>query len=97
MAQHPHTVLLGRLVRAVEAGDAPTVGRLFAEDAVWHLPGGDPGDDHQGREAILGLLGKLLEVTEGNFRAAVSALAVKVDGDRIVEVWQREGEPPCTT
>lgn len=54
---------------AFASGDIETVANFIAEDSVWHVSasGGLTGD-YDGRDAVLGFLGRLMEETEGTFK-----------------------------
>lgn len=49
------------------AGDREALGRLLAEDAVWHVGGRHLSSDLQGREAILDYFDAVREETDGTF------------------------------
>jgi hypothetical protein len=50
-----------------------TLGKeIFAPDIVWHQPGRNPtSGDYQGADGVLGLFGKLFELTDGTFKATL--------------------------
>jgi uncharacterized protein len=60
---------------AFAKGDLAGLTDLFAEDPLWHDSGRNQlSGDFRGREAVFGLFGKLMEVTEGSFRIDLRAL-----------------------
>ena len=62
-------------------GDFAVLTDLFADDLLWHDSGRNQlSGDYRGREAVFGLFGKLMEVTEGSFRIDLRALFA--DDDR---------------
>jgi uncharacterized protein len=69
---HPNEQLVRRSYEAFAAGDLDTVRGLFAEDIVWHVPGRSSlAGDHEGRDAVLGLFGRLFELSGGTFSVEV--------------------------
>ena len=76
---------------AFGAGDMEKLGGLFADDAVHSVPGNNQlTGDYKGRDAILGLYGKLFDLTGGNM--AVDLQSVKVDGDKVAAVHNAKAE-----
>src|SRR3989442_15093634 len=72
MFEHPNAALVERLYAAFDAGDAESLKKLIAEDAVWHVPGStEVSGDHRGHEAIFAYLQKLSDLSGGTFRAAL--------------------------
>src|SRR2546422_8709804 len=70
MFEHPNAALVERLYAAFDAKDVASLGKLIAEDAVWHVPGTSPvSGDHRGQAAIFPYFQKLAELTDGTFRA----------------------------
>jgi ketosteroid isomerase-like protein len=61
---------LRRGYKAFADSDVATLTELIPEDAVWHVPGRSVlAGDKKGREEILGMFGKLAELTGGTFKA----------------------------
>ncbi len=57
---------------AFSAGDLQTLGALFGEDAVWHVPGhGVLSGTKRGRETILGYFRELGERSQGSLQVTV--------------------------
>jgi ketosteroid isomerase-like protein len=70
--------LVRRGYAAFNSGDVETLLDLFSKDVVQHVPGHGPlAGTYKGPEAVLGYYGKLLELTDGTFRADL----VDVHGD----------------
>lgn len=66
---------------ALEAGDFATVSAQFADDVVWHQPGGNRfSGAHRGSEAVGAMLGGMMSVSEGTFALKRSA-PLMVNGD----------------
>ena len=72
MAEHPNVTLLRRGYEAFAQGDMDTLNNLFADNIVWHEGGRNPlSGDYKGIEQVLGLFGKLFELTEGTIKVEV--------------------------
>lgn len=72
MAEHPNVGLLRKGYDAFATGDMDTLRDLLAENIVWHVPGNNIlSGDYEGRDAVFGFFGKLMEETGGNFRQEV--------------------------
>ncbi|MDI6104621.1 nuclear transport factor 2 family protein [Actinoplanes sp. NEAU-A12] len=70
-----------RYVDALNAGDFATVASMFADDIVWHQPGGNRiSGTYRGGAAVGGLLGSTMTLSEGTFKLAVTG-APMVNGD----------------
>jgi len=66
---HPNEELLRQGFEAFSKGDMETISGLLADDVVWHNPGRGPlAGDHRGRDAVLAVLAKQMELTGGTFR-----------------------------
>ncbi|HTX28887.1 MAG TPA: nuclear transport factor 2 family protein [Streptosporangiaceae bacterium] len=75
MAEHPNVARIRDGYAAFAAGDLAVLTDLFADDLLWHLGGRSQlAGDYRGREAVFGLFGKLMEVTEGSFRLDIHAV-----------------------
>ncbi len=98
MFEHPNAALVERLYAAFDSKDATSLGKLIAEDALWHVPGSSPvSGDHRGHTEIFGYFQKLSDLTEGTFHAelidvlasdmhaAALAAAKGTRGDRVLE------------
>ena len=54
--------------QAVQTGDMATLGGLLAPDITWHQPGSHRfSGDHDGLDAVYGLLGGMMEASGGSF------------------------------
>ena len=66
MAEHPNIARLKDGYAAFAKGDFTVLDDLFADDLLWHTGGlSQVAGDYQGREAVYGLVSKLMEITEG--------------------------------
>ncbi len=70
---------------AFTSGDMEKLGSLFKDDVVHSVPGNNQiAGDYKGRDAVLGLYGKLFELTDGTMSAELKT--VNVDGDKVAAV-----------
>ena len=75
MAEHPNVTRIRDGYAAFAKGDFAVLNDLFAEDLLWHDGGRNQlAGEYRGRDAVFGLFGKLMEVTEGTFRADLHAV-----------------------
>jgi uncharacterized protein len=75
VAEHLNVARIRDGYAAFAKGDFAVLNDLFAEDLLWHEPGQNQlSGDHRGREAVYGLLSKLMEVTEGSLRVELDAV-----------------------
>lgn len=68
---------------ALDRGDIPTVMAQFSDSVVWHQPGGNRfSGDHHGAAGVGGLLGGMMEASQGSFQLAVTGPAM-VNGELV--------------
>jgi len=68
MADYPNAEPIRQAFDAFARGDMATMQSLVAEDTVWHIPGRGPlAGDHQGRDAVFEMFGRLVQASEGTF------------------------------
>jgi hypothetical protein len=69
--------------KAFSEGDMETLGSLYTDDVVQSMPGNSQiSGEHKGRDNVLGLYGKLFELSGGTF--AVDLKSVEAKGDKVV-------------
>lgn len=69
--------VVNKYFAALAAKDFATVTALFAEDVVWHQPGGNQFSGvHRGGAAVGGLLGAMTAASEGTFELAATGAAL---------------------
>jgi len=79
---------------AVAKGDFDAVGKIFADDIVWHQPGnGSLSGTHRGKQAVFGLLGRFMERSGGTFRID-SVGPLMAQGDRVATPLHFRAEKP---
>ena len=75
MTEHPNVARIKDGYAAFAKGDFAVLNDLFAEDLLWHEGGRNQlVGDYRGRDAVYGLFGKLMEVTEGSFHLDLHAV-----------------------
>ena len=68
MTDHPNLERARAGYEAFAKGDMATVSELLSDDIVWHNGGNNIlSGDYEGKEAVLGFFGRLMQETEGNF------------------------------
>ena len=92
MGAEENVAIMRRAYEAFNSGDMNTVGEIFDESVVWHLPGrSSMANDYQGRDATLAYFGQLGQETEGTFRAELERLLAD-DDDRVVGIQRSTAE-----
>lgn len=72
MAEHENAALLRAGYEAFASGDFEKLNEFIPEDAQWHVMGNSAlSGDYTGRDAIYGYFGKLMELSQGTFKASV--------------------------
>lgn len=75
MAEHPNVERLRDAYTAFAKGDLAAFDELWTDDITWHIPGRSQlAGTYEGRPAIFELFGRLIELTDGTFRAEPRAL-----------------------
>jgi len=75
MVEHPNVARIKDGYAAFAKGDFAVLSDLFAEDLLWHSTGRNQlSGQYRGREAVFGLMGKVMEVTGGSFRTDLHAV-----------------------
>jgi ketosteroid isomerase-like protein len=89
MAEHPDVTLVKRGYAAFNAADIATLTDLIADDAVQTMVGDNlVSGEYKGRDNILGMYGKLAEVTNGTYKVEVEQTFT--DGKGTVVVVHRQ-------
>ena len=83
--------IIRRGYKAFSEGDMETLGSLYTDDVVQTMPGNNQiSGEYKGRDNVLGLYGKLFELSGGTF--AVELTSVEAKGDKVVTVHQTKAE-----
>jgi ketosteroid isomerase-like protein len=89
MAEHPDVTLVKRGYEAFNAADVDTLTELIADDAVQTMVGDNlVSGEFKGRDSILGMYGKIAELTNGTYSVAVEQTFT--DGNGTVVVVHRQ-------
>lgn len=77
---HPNADLLAAHLEALRRGDVTTAMGFYSDDVVFHYPGRNPlSGDYRGKDQVLGLLGRVMELTGGSFRPDVHDILASDD------------------
>lgn len=69
-----------RYLSALSAGDMPGLSATLDPNVVWHQPGTHPlSGDHTGPDAVLALLGGMMQLSAGTLVVATTSVAVAGD------------------
>jgi ketosteroid isomerase-like protein len=70
MGEHENVARVKSGYDAFSKGDLDALRELFTEDVVWHVPGDNQiSGDYVGQDATFGYFGKLMELSDGTFKA----------------------------
>ena len=93
MREHPNATRARMGFDRFVQGDLRALLDLFADDAVWHVPGSMPlSGAHRGRDEIVAFLRRTAELTGGTYRVAL--LWTVADEEHLVAVYRARGERP---
>jgi uncharacterized protein len=88
---HPNAAIVREAFERFGQGDVAGLFGRFADDAVWHIPGGSAmAGDYRGRDEIAALLRRTAELTGGTYR--VEVLWVVADDEHVVAVYRARGD-----
>lgn len=91
MSEHPNAAVARAGFDRFVGGDVAGLLELFADDAVWHVPGANAmTGDYEGRDEIIAFLRRTAELTGGTYR--VELLWVVADDEHVVAVYRAQGE-----
>lgn len=87
MSEHRHVKLIDRMTEAALAGDKKALAECFTEDMSFHVRGALPKvGDHRGVEGFLGVIGTIVELTDGDVK--LDQLCAIAEGNWAAE-WER--------
>lgn len=91
MSEHPNATLVRAGFERFVQGDVAGLLGLFADDAVWHVPGMSAVAGHyRGRDELVAFLRRTAELTGGTYR--VELLWAVADDEHTVAVYRARGE-----
>ena len=83
--------IVKRGYKAFGEGDMETLGGLYTDDVVQTMGGKNQlSGEFKGRDDVIGLYGKMFELSGGTFKAELKS--AKADGDKVVSVHHLSGE-----
>ena len=89
MAEHPDVTLVKRGYEAFNSADISTLTEIIADDAVQTMVGDNlVSGEFKGRDNILGMYGKLAELTNGTYKVDIEQTFT--DGNGTVVVVHRQ-------
>jgi ketosteroid isomerase-like protein len=69
MSEHPNVAVINRMTEGAIVGDKKALAECFTEDMAFHVRGTLPRvGDHRGVEGFLGVIGTILELTDGDVK-----------------------------
>jgi uncharacterized protein len=75
MTEHPNVARIRDGYAAFGKGEFAALNDLFAEDLLWHDNGRNQlSGEYHGRDAVYRFFARLMEITEGTFRADLHAV-----------------------
>jgi ketosteroid isomerase-like protein len=91
VSTHPNAAIVREGFDRFVKGDVAGLIGLFADNAVWHVPGANAmAGDYRGRGEIIEFLRRTAEVTGGTYR--VELLWVVADDEHTAAVYRARGE-----
>jgi ketosteroid isomerase-like protein len=91
LSTHPNAAIVREGFDRFVQGDVAALLGLFADDAVWHVPGANAmAGEYRGRDEIIAFLRRTAELTGGTYR--VELLWVVADDEHVVAVYRARGE-----
>jgi hypothetical protein len=93
MTDHPNLVTARAGYEAFARGDLAAVSDLLSDDIVWHSGGNNIlSGDYEGKEAVLGFFGQLMQETGGSFNNDIHDMLANDDhGVALVTVSATRG------
>jgi ketosteroid isomerase-like protein len=83
--------IVRRGYKAFGEGDMETLGSLYTPDVVQRMPGDNQlSGEHTGVDNVIGLYGRLFELSGGTFSAELKS--VTTQGDKVVTVHRAKAE-----
>jgi uncharacterized protein len=93
VSEHPNAARAREGFERFVRGDLPALLDLFADDAVWHVPGAmELSGSHRGRDEIIAFLRRTAELTAGTYRVALRWTVA--DDEHLVALYRATGDRP---
>jgi len=78
--RHPNAELLQAHLAALARGDVAQAMTYYSDDVVFHYPGRNPlSGDHRGKDQVLELMSKVMQLTDGSFRPDIHDIMASDD------------------
>ena len=78
--RHPNVELLQAQIDALGRGEIAEAMSFYTDDAVFHYPGRNPlSGDYRGKDQVLALLDRVMQLTDGSFRPDVHDILASDD------------------
>jgi ketosteroid isomerase-like protein len=92
MAENPNVDLIRRGFESFNAADMAALSELLDENVVQHMAGNNAvfSGDHQGRDNVLAMYGRIAEASGGTFQAPVED--IWANDDTAVAIYRAKGE-----
>jgi ketosteroid isomerase-like protein len=94
--RHPNADVLAAHLDALSRGDIATAMSSYSNDVVLHYPGRNPlSGDYRGKDRVLALMGRVMELTQGSFRPDVHDILASDDhvAALVTVRAERNGQP----
>lgn len=89
--QHANVERARRAYEAYDRGDMAAISDQLANDTVWHMGGsGQLAGEYRGKDAVFGLLAKIMELSGGTFKLKVHD--VLANDDHVVTLASQTAE-----
>ena len=89
--EHPNVTTVREMFAAFRSADLAAIVQAIPESLVWHFPGrhGGLAGAHRGRDAVLGFLARVVELSGGTFHLDIEDV---VGGDRnVIAIFRGHG------
>ncbi len=97
MSDAQNIKIMRTYIDSLSKGDMETVGKLLADDVIWHQPGGSHLSGlHSGKAKLFEHLGKFMELSGNTFRVT-DVGSVMANGDMVAATLHFKAERPGRT
>ncbi|WP_051683668.1 nuclear transport factor 2 family protein [Blastococcus sp. URHD0036] len=99
MSEHPNLQRMRMAYEAFDKGDLAALDDFWQPDVRWHEPGDNElSGTYEGRDAVLGLFARTMELTEGSFSVELlQACADDEHGLALVRLTGHRGDRHLST
>jgi uncharacterized protein len=94
MSDTQNMAIMQTYIDSLSKGDMDTVGKLLADDVIWHQPGGSHLSGlHSGKQKLFAHLGKFMELSSNTFRVT-EVRSVMANQDMVAATLHFTAERP---